>query len=88
VCASGELDMATRFALADAVRAAITLLPSRVAVDLAEVTFIDSSGIGALLEACRFEHDLNVKFSIGPHMAYRVRRIVEITRIADQFDPL
>jgi hypothetical protein len=38
VCASGELDMATRFALADAVRAAITLLPSRVAVDLAEVT--------------------------------------------------
>lgn len=51
---SGELDMAVAPHLLDSILCAGLAGPCReVTIDLSEVTFIDSSGLGALLEARR-----------------------------------
>jgi anti-sigma B factor antagonist len=51
VCIAGEIDMATAPQVTDAVRTALAVRPSAVHVDLAAVTFLDSSGIRTLLQA-------------------------------------
>ena len=75
LCVSGEIDMATAPQLAAALDACDVL---EVRVDLSGVTFIDSSGIAALLRAHRSQlatgHRLFVKGAHGP-----VSRVLEIT---------
>lgn len=54
LCVAGEVDMATAPDLLDAIlRAAFTYDQGQVVVDLAGVTFMDSTGLGALREAHR-----------------------------------
>jgi anti-sigma B factor antagonist len=48
---AGELDLATAPVLRDALRRAVERSPKRLVVDLAEVTFVDSTVLGALVEA-------------------------------------
>ncbi len=49
----GELDMATAPRLGRALHAALDTKPSRLAVDLSKLTFVDSSGIRVLFDASR-----------------------------------
>ncbi len=49
----GELDMATSPALDRALTAAVSVGGSSVVVDLASLTFMDSTGIAVLLGGCR-----------------------------------
>ena len=51
VAVRGELDIATRSILDDALTQAIELGASIVLVDLAELSFIDATGLGALVSA-------------------------------------
>jgi len=48
---AGELDLAAAPALRDALRHAVERSPKRLVVDLAQVTFVDSTILGALVEA-------------------------------------
>ena len=73
LCCAGEIDQATAPLFADALADAV---PGRhrVEVDLAGVTFMDSSGINALVQHRRPGCDLVVTH-VPPH----IRRVLDIT---------
>lgn len=51
IALAGEIDILTVRAIDDAVAAALAAVPSELALLMREVTFIDSTGIGALVGA-------------------------------------
>jgi anti-anti-sigma factor len=53
VSVSGELDMSTADILSDAVTEELREAPGRIVVDLAELTFCDSLGLGTLVVLSR-----------------------------------
>lgn len=78
VRATGELDVVTSGRLRRSVTDAIRLAPARVVIDLGEVTFMDSSGLGALLAMRTLASGAGVAFSVtGP--TRQVRRVLEMT---------
>lgn len=74
---AGSIDLSTREAFLDAGRAALRRGAS-LRLDMAEVNFIDSAGIGALLELARVARANDAYMSISPRSA-RVNRVLEIT---------
>jgi anti-sigma B factor antagonist len=78
VRASGELDIATTEALQKALRHAFEGDAGSIILDVAEVTFIDSMGLRALLWAAAHQdgHRLSVRCGSGA-----VRRMIEMTGI-------
>ena len=53
VAVQGEVDLTTAPAFAEALRTVTALEPSEILVELSGVTFIDSTGVGVLVEAAR-----------------------------------
>ena len=78
VLADGEVDLETapmlRSAIADALRA-----NKRVAVDLRAVTFLDSTGVAALLAAAESARRDSVELEI--EVSRVVRRVLELTGV-------
>ena len=60
----GELDMATAVDLRRALAAAISLAPLVLIVDVSELTFIDSTGIGVLVGSSRKARDAGCSFVV------------------------
>jgi anti-sigma B factor antagonist len=80
----GDLDMATRPALARRIDDVLDTTPPRLVVDLAGLAFIDSSGIDALVTARARAEKVGVPFALAsPSRA--CRRILDITGVADLF---
>lgn len=86
IAASGELDLQHRDTLAEAAIGHLEQGRS-VVVDLAKVTFIDSSGLSALIRSRQAAHRVGGSFSIrGASGA--VARVLEITGLGDSLsDP-
>ena len=82
---AGEIDMATAPELAQAL-AADVLHDSvqRVVVDLTAVTFLDSSALNALVQSQRALAAREIAFRVVSPIDEAVRRIFEITQLADQ----
>jgi anti-sigma B factor antagonist len=80
----GELDAATAIRLDDSVKEAVIDTEGAFVLDLSELTFMDSSGVGALLRARsllgREERQLAVVCPPGP-----VRRVLGLIGVADLF---
>ncbi len=75
---AGEVDMATAPQITDAARDAVTTEVREVRLDLAEVTFLDSTGIRTLLFAQRDAAEQGVLLRVvDAH--HRVVRVLEIT---------
>jgi anti-anti-sigma factor len=60
----GELDLATRWVLANAVRSEATAGDLRL--DAAEVSFVDCSGLGTLVDLARAVRAAGHRFEIAP----------------------
>jgi anti-sigma B factor antagonist len=73
----GEIDMAVADGLGEAIISALKDGSPRVVVDLTEVTFLDSSGIRALLMARKVadEHDRSLVVENPAPMVHRVLTI-------------
>ena len=84
VVVSGELDPATAPQLASAVEALASGGAQRVVVDLAAVSFIDSTGVsGLLLEQAKLEANGAV-FVLGPTSA-QVDSVLQMVGLAAEF---
>ena len=83
VRAGGEIDASTVPALDGAITEAASLA-SHVVVDLAQVTFVDSSGLGALIVARQSARERGGSISlVAPPPA--VRRLLGSTHLNDVF---
>jgi anti-sigma B factor antagonist len=85
VAISGELDLGAAATLAGAIEEIVAGSPSSVLVDLADVSFLDSSGLGALLKLharCQAE---GIAFS-ATNPPSHVCRVLELTNLTELFN--
>ncbi len=80
--AEGEIDMATAPQLAAAV--SVVDGATRVIVDLTAVTFLDSSGLNALVHARRELSAREVSFRIVSPKDQAVRQVFEIAQLTEE----
>jgi anti-sigma B factor antagonist len=78
----GELDLATAPSLRQVLDGEIR--ESRhVVLDLSRITFIDSTGLKAILSAKRASEENGGGFHLSPALPSHARRLIEITRLED-----
>jgi anti-sigma B factor antagonist len=82
--ASGELDLSVAKTFENELRKALSNEESTVVLDLANVTFIDSSGLRALLAINEEARQDGNRFRIRPELAPAVTRLFELTCTADR----
>ncbi len=87
VVVEGEHDIYTAPTLRDRLEEALGASPTGVIVDLSAATFLDSSILGALLEARRqaLERTIGYVVSLGEDPEPGVQRILEITGLVPVF---
>ncbi len=80
----GEIDLANAEELAAGVRDAVAESPALVRVDLHGATFIDSTGLGALIEGYRVATEAGIRFLVvKPTPTFR--RVLTVTGLCDLF---
>jgi anti-sigma B factor antagonist len=84
VAAFGEIDVATAPELRAALDALIDSGTGAVDVDMAGVTFIDSSGLGALIAALKRARQRDADITIS-NLTGATRRVFEITGLIEVF---
>jgi anti-anti-sigma factor len=72
----GELDLARRAEIVMSVTGLVADGVTNLVIDLSEVSFMDSSGLSALLEARRLGADLSLR-----NPSDRVRRLLDVVMI-------
>lgn len=84
VVAAGELDLASSAALSSEVQVLCDARFARIVVDLRELTFMDCSGVRALVACKHHVEHLDVRFSLILEPC--ARRLLQICGLRDQFD--
>jgi len=85
VIASGEIDLATSPQLRDALLAP-DVNSASVVLDLREVTFIDSSGLGVIVGQQKRAQEQDETFSVAVGGAAAVQRILELSGLVKVLD--
>lgn len=85
VIVTGELDMFSCSTLRNSLAALDAAGRSRIAVDFAAVTFIDSAGIGVLVGALRKAKERGATITVEDCRP-PIRKVFEITHLAQAFD--
>jgi anti-anti-sigma factor len=76
---AGEFDLAALPAFYRAIHRALKANPVRVVINLDGVTFIDSSGLGALVDGYHTTTALGIGYRIGPAATPAVARVFAVT---------
>jgi anti-sigma B factor antagonist len=81
----GEIDFSSADDVAQGIRdALVDWTPTALRVDLADASFVDSTGLGALIEGYRDAIDRGIGFSVvNPTEAFR--RVLVVTGLSDFF---
>lgn len=81
----GEVDVSNADELRQAVDAALGQTPADVRVDLSQVAYIDSTGIGVLVGAATRSREAGIPFSVaGPQP--NVRRVLGLLGVEGQLN--
>ncbi len=80
----GEIDLHVSPSVTASLNAMIAQKPKRLVVDLSAVTYIDSAGLAALIEAMQKVEGYGGKFSLAG-LQETVRSIFEISRLDQVF---
>jgi anti-sigma B factor antagonist len=84
VTVCGEIDFSNSDELAQGIREAAAKSPRELRVDLAQATFIDSTGLGALIEGYRAAAEFDCRFLvINPSASFR--RVLTVTGLTELF---
>jgi anti-sigma B factor antagonist len=83
VLLTGEIDVAACPAVGRAIRRALGMPGGNVVVNLDAVTFIDSSGLGAIVAGYHDAASRHAGFTIGPPAVPAVARVLSTTGLRD-----
>lgn len=85
---TGRLDLTTARTFRSAVTQAIDDGTTKLVIDLSRATFIDSSGLGALLGAYRSAHDANGELRIAAPLpeVHDILTLMRLDRILPPYD--
>lgn len=83
--ASGEIDVATAPEFAAALDMMIDRELTEITVDMANVTFIDSSGLGTLVAALKRANEINTTLTLR-NLSGSARKVFEITGLLETFE--
>ena len=83
VAIAGELDLATAEPVREAVAKAMSQARQRLIIDLGGLTFIDSSGLHAILDAYKLSQDVVPAFTIRPGPP-NVQLVFALTNLLDR----
>ena len=83
---SGELDLSTVGQLREQIFRPEVLDAHEVRVDLSGITFLDSSGIGVVVTACKLARAAGGSFSVVCVPPGIVRRLLELNGLADYLE--
>jgi anti-sigma B factor antagonist len=84
VIVEGEVDVATAPQLREALHQAIDDGATRVRIDLAEVGFIDSAGLGVLIGVLKRVREVGGEIELA-HVQPAPRKVIEITGLDELF---
>jgi anti-sigma B factor antagonist len=74
----GEIDIRNRRDITEQVQRAIAARSTRIRLDLSQVTFLDSSGLGAIIAAWHAAAAHGARLTVSA-MSDKVRRLLEMT---------
>ncbi len=81
---SGDVNIRTAPRLHDQTRKMTAAAPKRIIVDLEEVEYMDSSGVGVLVTSMKHANQANIPFGLA-HVNERVHSILKLTRLTSIF---
>jgi anti-anti-sigma factor len=82
--AFGEIDLATAPALVEAIESELgRSTPARLVIDLSEVSFLDSSGLNALVRLQKLLEDRAIALRLVIPSGHVVRQVFEITSLTE-----
>lgn len=82
---SGDLDLASVDQFAAAIDELLAMVPEHVTLDLAEVGFIDSTGIKGMVKLANRCRAIGADLTTV-NASTQVRRVLELTQLAELFD--
>lgn len=81
----GRLDSVSAIELKDRVKACVKKLPIRLVIDMADIDFVDSSGLGSLVACLRSVNKATGDLRIAG-LQDRVRAVFELVRLNQIFE--
>ena len=81
----GEVDVLTVDRVRGALVEALQTRPAEIVVDLAELVFIDSTGLGALIFGFQRARDAGIRFRLA-HASSGVRQVLQLSGLLEVVD--
>lgn len=85
VLVSGEVDVSNAQELGDILDEALAEGPTVIDVDLSQVPYIDSTGIGILVKSAHLAADKNCTFTVS-HPQSNVLRVLTLLGVGSEFN--